>query len=102
MPVLDVEPAPSPIDPETTALIVVDMQRDFPEPGGFVESLGNDVSLFAAAVPPTRALLAAARDAGLLVVHRREGHASGHSDAPPAKRERGARSLGRPERHRRR
>ena len=88
--VLDAEPAPLAFDPATTALLIIDMQRDFLEPGGFGESLGNDVSLLAAAVPPARALLAAAREAGLLVVHTREGHAPDLSDAPPAKLERGA------------
>ncbi|MGE7157287.1 cysteine hydrolase family protein [Methylorubrum rhodesianum] len=87
---LEAEPSPLPFDPAGTALVVIDMQRDFLEPGGFGESLGNDVSLLAAAVPPTRALLAAARGAGLLVVHTREGHAPDLSDAPPAKLERGA------------
>ena len=86
---LPAEPAPLPLDPEKTALVVIDMQRDFLEPGGFGETLGNDVSLLAAAVPPCRALLDATRNAGLLVVHTREGHEPDLSDAPPAKLERG-------------
>jgi nicotinamidase-related amidase len=69
------------------------MQRDFMEPGGFGETLGNDVSLLARAVEPIAAVLDAARDIGLLVVHTREGHLPDLSDAPPAKIERGAPSL---------
>ena len=65
-------------------------RRDFLEPGGFGETLGNDVSLLAAAVPPCQAVLAAARKNGLLVVHTREGHRPDLSDAPKAKVERGA------------
>ena len=66
------------------------MQRDFIEPGGFGESLGNDVSLLAAIVPTVASLLALARREGWLVVHTRESHAADLSDCPPAKRARGA------------
>jgi nicotinamidase-related amidase len=87
------EPGPIDLDWTTTALLIIDMQRDFMEPGGFGETLGNDVSQLARAVKPIAALLAAARDSGMLVVHTREGHLPDMSDAPPAKVERGAPSL---------
>jgi nicotinamidase-related amidase len=83
-------PSPFVFEPHRTALVIIDMQRDFIEPGGFGESLGNDVSLLAEIVPTVAELLALARTAGLMVVHTRESHAPDLSDCPPAKRLRGA------------
>ena len=87
------EPEPIALDWAATALLIIDMQRDFMEPGGFGETLGNDVSQLARAVNPIASVLAAARETGMLVVHTREGHLPDLSDAPPAKIERGAPSL---------
>jgi len=89
MPVFDAEPYPLEFDPATTALIMIDMQRDFMEPGGFGEMLGNDVSPMRAAVEPAARVLAAARRAGILVVHTREGHRPDLTDLPEAKLLRG-------------
>ena len=76
-----------------TALVVIDMQRDFVEPGGFGASLGNDVTLLHSAIAPIAALLAAWRVRGWPIVHTREAHRPDLSDCPPAKRLRGAPSL---------
>jgi nicotinamidase-related amidase len=90
---IQAEPQAITIDPSRTALIVIDMQRDFLLPGGFGETLGNDVSLLGAAIKPCKRLLDAARKVGMLVIHTREGHRPDLSDAPKAKIERGAPSL---------
>jgi nicotinamidase-related amidase len=82
------------LDPARTALLVIDMQRDFLEPGGFGAALGNDVSLLRRAIQPTARVLAAAREAGMLVVHTREGHRPDLSDCPPSKRARGRLATG--------
>jgi nicotinamidase-related amidase len=91
--VISAEPGPIKLDLSATALVIIDMQRDFMEPGGFGETLGNDVSQLARAVKPIGVVLKAARDTGMLVIHTREGHLPDLSDAPPAKVERGAPSL---------
>ena len=91
--VVDAEPQPLAIEVDRTAIIMIDMQRDFLMPGGFGEALGNDVSRLNAAVRPCRWLLEAARARRMLVIHTREGHRPDMSDAPPAKVERGAPSM---------
>ena len=84
------KPYPFVFDPATTALVVIDMQRDFLEPGGFGSALGNDVSLLSAAIEPLQRVLAAAREAGMTIIHTREGHRPDMADCPPAKFARGA------------
>ncbi len=86
---IEAEPAAISFNPEKTAAIIIDMQRDFLEPGGFGESLGNDVSRLRAAIEPCKNLLAGLRKANVLVIHTREGHRPDLSDAPPAKVHRG-------------
>ena len=86
-------PFPFAFEPEHTALVMIDMQRDFLEPGGFGAALGNDVQRLQAIVPAARRLLDLCRSAGLLVIHTRECHAPDLSDCPAAKRARGNPSL---------
>jgi nicotinamidase-related amidase len=73
-----------PFDWQTTALVVIDMQRDFLDPQGYAAKAGLDVSLLRAAIPGVARVLAAAREAGLLIVHTREANAPDLSDVPPA------------------
>jgi nicotinamidase-related amidase len=89
MPRVAAEPYGFDFEVASTALLVIDMQRDFVDPGGFGEALGNDVSLLRKAIEPTRRVLGAARDVGMLAIHTREGHRPDLSDCPPAKRARG-------------
>lgn len=81
------------LDPAHTALVVIDMQRDFIEKGGFGDSLGNDVARLDAIVPTVAALIGLFRREGWLVIHTREAHKPDLSDCPPAKIRRGNPSL---------
>jgi biuret amidohydrolase len=87
------EPEPITIAVGRTALVIIDMQRDFLLPGGFGEALGNDVSRLNAAVRPCAWLLEVARSRKMLVIHTREGHRPDLSDAPRAKVERGSPTM---------
>ena len=90
----EAEPYPLDFEPESTALLMIDMQRDFVEPGGFGEMLGNDVSRLRSAIEPCKEVLEAARQAGLFVIHTREGHRTDLADAPPTKLARGRLKTG--------
>jgi nicotinamidase-related amidase len=82
---IDAEPFALDAGLAETALIVIDMQRDFLYPNGYGEFLGNDVSLLQRTIAPIQAVLAAARRRGLFVLHTREGHLPDLSDCPPTK-----------------
>jgi nicotinamidase-related amidase len=86
---VDADPYVFELVPEHCALLIIDMQRDFLEPGGFGEMLGNDVSQLRRTIEPNRTLLAAWRARKLPVIHTREGHRPDLSDLPPAKKVRG-------------
>ena len=93
MPRVAAQPFPFDFDKSRTGLVVIDMQRDFIEPGGFGASLGNDVSRLQAIVPTVKTLIEGFRHAGLAVIHTRECHRPDLSDLPPAKRDRGNPAL---------
>ncbi|MBM4137957.1 MAG: cysteine hydrolase [Nitrospira sp.] len=90
-------PSPYPLPPQNSgahvALVVIDMQRDFVEPGGFGAALGNKVELLQTIVPTVLKLLKTFRELGLPVIHTREGHRPDLSDCPPAKKRRGDATL---------
>src|SRR5438477_1878016 len=86
---IDAEPYSFELVPAQCALLIIDMQRDFLEPGGFGEALGNDVSQLRRTIEPNKKLLAAWRGHGLQVLHTREGHRPDLTDLPPAKKIRG-------------
>ncbi|PAQ06465.1 cysteine hydrolase family protein [Mesorhizobium temperatum] len=90
---IDALPFPFAFTPEAMALVVIDMQRDFAEPGGFGASLGNDVGRVVAIVPTVKRLIEGFRTAGLPVIHTMECHKPDLSDLPPAKRNRGNPSI---------
>jgi nicotinamidase-related amidase len=90
--IVEAEPYPFEFVPAQCALLIIDMQRDFLEPGGFGEMLGNDVSQLRRTIAPNRKLLEVWRASGLQVIHTREGHRPDLTDLPPAKKVRG-RSL---------
>jgi biuret amidohydrolase len=83
------EPYPFDFEPDRCALVIIDMQRDFLEPGGFGAALGNNVAMLRRAIEPIRRVLTAARDRRMPVIHTREGHRADLSDLPSAKRDRG-------------
>jgi nicotinamidase-related amidase len=87
------EPYEYRFDPARLALVIIDMQRDFIEPGGFGAALGNDVRRLAPAIPVVAKLLAAFRELGLTIIHTKECHRPDLADCPPAKRGRGHCSL---------
>ncbi len=94
MATINAEPFALDFDVSSTALVIIDMQRDFVLPGGFGgEALGNDTSLLLAAVEPIERVLTRAREIGMLVIHTREGHRPDLSDCPPAKLHRGGKTF---------
>jgi nicotinamidase-related amidase len=91
---VNAEPYEFTFEPEQTALLIIDMQRDFVDPGGFGEALGNDVSQLRQILPALQRVLEAARAAGITVIHTREGHRPDLADLAPSKRARGRLDTG--------
>ena len=91
---VEAEPYEFELDPKRTALLLIDMQRDFVEPGGFGEQLGNDVSNLRRVIAPLQRVLGVMREGGYTVIHTREGHRPDLSDCPLSKIARGRLSCG--------
>lgn len=90
---IDAKPYPYTLPTTPPALILIDLQRDFVEPGGFGSALGNDVIPLQQIIPTVKKLLDVARQLGLVIIHTREAHKQDLSDCPPAKRLRGQCSI---------
>ena len=93
---MQAEPYEFEFDPRTTALLIIDMQRDFVERGGFGEALGNDVTPLQAVIAPCQRVLEQARAREMMIIHTREGHSPDLADCPPTKivRGRGEKRIG--------
>jgi nicotinamidase-related amidase len=94
MAIIEAEPYTFDFDPARASLVIIDMQRDFLEPGGFGAALGNDVALLRRTIAPIRRVLDTARAAGLSIIHTREGHRPDLADLPRAKKARGRLAAG--------
>jgi nicotinamidase-related amidase len=90
---VDALPYPYHFSPKHTAVVMIDMQRDFILKGGFGEALGNDVSRLEPAIASAFDLLQWCRTWDILVIHTKEAHCADMSDCPPAKHMRGNSAL---------
>ncbi len=83
---VEADPYTYAFDLASTAFVIIDMQADFCANGGYVDTMGYDISLTACAIQPIQQVLARARAVGMTIIHTREGHRPDLSDCPPNKR----------------